>query len=847
MMRKKITFIICCLFSISLAFSQSTITLRKIYSTGKSYDMNFPVMGDSVNMKGEKFGNKNLLESFISFPDKKTFKEPLSPDLSGYFLLSKATSGARFHLLTFDVNVDRYAKTNIRVAAPSMFEAYINGVKEASKTSIEDTLTSSNVIKMNFAATPGTYTVVIKYMSLSTNKSPEGVKVTIEPEDKNALVNYTFGSLASKRNVTIKDILEGTRVTSSDISPNGQYVLLTYTTTKNDGKTSTTKELYSVKNNRRITLSGSQNYKWMESTGQLYYSDKSADKVRLLAVDPETLAEEVIAENIPDGSFEMTPDGKTLIYTDSEKADAGKSDLTLLLSPEDRQPNNRNRYFLSKYDLTGGVKQRLTFGKQSTRLCDISRDSRYALYMVMDYTPDTRPFFVNSMYKLDLQTLAVETIWEREAFLGMAMFSPDGKNLLIEGSAEAFGGIGKKVKEDQIPNSYNKLAFVMDLSTKKVECITRDFAPSIDDAFWNVADGMIYLRVTDKDYARVYRYHPQQKQFKQLPLDEDVVKSIAYADKAYAATYYGVGESNSTRAYIVDLKNDRSVLISDPYKDRLQGLNLSKVENWSFTASDGATIDGRYYLPPNFDPSKKYPMIVYYYGGTLPTARTFESPYPSHVYAAMGYVVYVLQPSGAIGYGQEFAARHVNAWGKRTADDIIEGTRKFVEEHSFVNGSKIGCIGASYGGFMTMYLQTQTDMFAAAVSHAGISSISSYWGEGYWGYTYSSGASAHSYPWSNKEMYVDQSPLFNADKVKTPLLLLHGMEDTNVPIGESIQMYTALKILGKPVEFIQVKGENHGIRDFKRKIEWNNSIYAWFAKWLQDDSSWWNSLYPESK
>ena len=87
--------------------------------------------------------------------------------------------------------------------------------------------------------------------------------------------------------------------------------------------------------------------------------------------------------------------------------------------------------------------------------------------------------------------------------------------------------------------------------------------------------------------------------------------------------------------------------------------------------------------------------------------------------------------------------------------------------------------------------------------------------------------------------------MFSADKVNTPLLLLHGTEDTNVPIGESIQMFTALKILGKPVAFIQVKGENHGIREYKKRIEWNYSIYAWFAKWLQDDPSWWNSLYPQ--
>lgn len=107
----------------------------------------------------------------------------------------------------------------------------------------------------------------------------------------------------------------------------------------------------------------------------------------------------------------------------------------------------------------------------------------------------------------------------------------------------------------------------------------------------------------------------------------------------------------------------------------------------------------------------------------------YNFPYCAQLFASRDYVVYVIQPSGAIGYGQEFSARHVNAWGERTADEIIEGTKKFCAAHPFVNDKRIGCLGASYGGFMTMYLQTKTDMFAAAASHAGISNVTSYWGE----------------------------------------------------------------------------------------------------------------------
>lgn len=234
---------------------------------------------------------------------------------------------------------------------------------------------------------------------------------------------------------------------------------------------------------------------------------------------------------------------------------------------------------------------------------------------------------------------------------------------------------------------------------------------------------------------------------------------------------------------------------------------------------------------------------MYYYGGTAPSAAGMTSPYSPQVFASRDYVVYVLNPSGTTGYGQEFSARHVNAWGKLTADEIIEGVKKFCKEHSFVDSDKIGCLGASYGGFMTQYLLTKTDIFTAAVSHAGISNVTSYWGEGFWGYSYNSVAAAKSYPWNNPKLFTEQGSLFNADKIHTPLLLLHGTVDTNVPIGESIQIFNALRILGRDVEFITVEDQNHIITDFEKRKIWQASIMAWFAKWLQDDPRWWESMY----
>ncbi len=203
-----------------------------------------------------------------------------------------------------------------------------------------------------------------------------------------------------------------------------------------------------------------------------------------------------------------------------------------------------------------------------------------------------------------------------------------------------------------------------------------------------------------------------------------------------------------------------------------------------------------------------------------------------------------MQPSGSVGFGQEFSALHVNDWGEIVADDIITGVEYFLKLHSFVDPKRVGCIGASYGGFMTMRLLTETDLFATAVAHAGISSLAGYWGEGYWGYLYSAVATANSFPWNRKDIYVDASPLYSADKITTPLLLLHGTDDTNVPPGESYQLYTSLKLLGRDVELVTVKGENHHILTFDKRLKWSKTIIAWFDKYLKDEPAWWKALYP---
>ena len=181
-------------------------------------------------------------------------------------------------------------------------------------------------------------------------------------------------------------------------------------------------------------------------------------------------------------------------------------------------------------------------------------------------------------------------------------------------------------------------------------------------------------------------------------------------------------------------------------------------------------------------PEASIPLIVSIYGGASPLCMAFDEVHQA--LTSRGYAVLVVNPSGCGGFGPVRADRHVNDWGRHVVTEIIDTLHSLFQRYPVLDSRSVGIYGGSYGGFLVLLLLAQSQMFKAACSMAGISNITSYWGGSRFGHYYGLTALSNSFPWSRPDIFVQQSPIFRANQITTPLLLLHGECDPIVPLSE---------------------------------------------------------------
>jgi len=236
-------------------------------------------------------------------------------------------------------------------------------------------------------------------------------------------------------------------------------------------------------------------------------------------------------------------------------------------------------------------------------------------------------------------------------------------------------------------------------------------------------------------------------------------------------------------------------------------VKLSKPNYMKIKASDGAQIDAWYLEPVDREENKRYPAILFIHGGPKAAYGPIVN-FMHQLMAANGYYVLFSNPRGSDGYSEEFADIR-GGYGERDFKDLMEVVEEFIRRVPQVDEDRLGVTGISYGGFMTNWIVTQTDRFKAAVSENGIADwISDFWSSDI-GFFFDPDQIGGT-PIDNLENYVKQSPVYHAKNVKTPILLIHSMEDYRCFIDQSLAFHIALRLLGKESRLVIFKKGSHG-------------------------------------
>jgi dipeptidyl aminopeptidase/acylaminoacyl peptidase len=264
---------------------------------------------------------------------------------------------------------------------------------------------------------------------------------------------------------------------------------------------------------------------------------------------------------------------------------------------------------------------------------------------------------------------------------------------------------------------------------------------------------------------------------------------------------------------------------------------LATVERINYTAADGWPIEGFLVKPINFDPNKKYPLVLSIHGG--PSGQYgVDWFHEFQVYAGKGWGVFFCNPRGSTGYGRKFQRGVVDEWGGKAYTDIMTGLEEATKRNSWIDRDRLGVTGGSYGGYMTNWITTQTDIFRAAVTLRSISNFISDDGtrDGAYGHQKDFGGDI----FQNYDAYWKYSPLHFANKVKTPTLVLHSDNDYRVPIEQGEQWFRALQHFGVVSEIVMFPRENHNLTrtgEPKHLVESINWQCYWFDRFLNGNAS----------
>ena len=400
-------------------------------------------------------------------------------------------------------------------------------------------------------------------------------------------------------------------------------------------------------------------------------------------------------------------------------------------------------------------------------------------------------------------------------FDGLPVYSPDGSMIAYHAQMRA----GFEADRFRL--------MVYDRKTGAVRNLTEAFDRNIDEIAWSKDSKTIYATVTDGTQSPLYVIPaaggaPKKVadgHLTQLSISADGAKAVAAQDSLL----------KPADAVTVDLATGKITRVTQVNDVALAGFELRAPESVTYAGALGKPVQAWITKPANFDPAKKYPLLVIVHGGPQSVfGDSWSFRWNAQVFAGAGFVVFMPNPRGSLGFGQAFTDDVTKDWGGKAYEDVMKGT-DYAAALPYVDKDRVLAAGASYGGYMINWMCTQTKRFKAFVSHDGVYNLESMAGstEEQWFTDWEFGGP----PWKDRAQYEKFSPSRFVAQCTTPTLVIHNDRDYRVPIEQGLQFFTALQRQGVPSRLVMFPEENHWVLKAENSVRWYDEVLGWLKKW----------------
>lgn len=374
----------------------------------------------------------------------------------------------------------------------------------------------------------------------------------------------------------------------------------------------------------------------------------------------------------------------------------------------------------------------------------------------------------------------------------------------------------------------------MDLASKEKVYLTKDFDYNTDYLTWNADSKNIYFVSCVEAKTQLFTVSLANTEVKAITSGMHDYESCAPAGDKLIAVRHSFSKPNEI--YSVNIANGEETELSFENKNILDQLTMGKVEERWIATTDGKKMQTWVVYPPNFDASKKYPAILYCQGGPQSSVSQFWSyRWNLQMMAANGYIIVAPNRRGLPGFGQEWLEQISKDYGGQNMKDYLSAIDA-VSAEPFVDETKLGCTGASYGGFSVYWLAgNHNKRFKAFLSHAGIFNLEAQYleTEEVWFANWDLGG-----PFWDKSNLTAQrsyatSPHKFVDKWDTPIMITHGELDYRIVATQGMMAFNAAKLRGIPAKMLIFPDENHWIAQPQNGVLFQREFAKWFDRWLK--------------